>query len=367
MQVSTNSQDRSPAPTVMVVDDDRMTRAFVEKILQRDGVEVVQAEHGEQCLFMALQQVIDAFIIDLQMPDIDSVELCRRLRSIERYRLTPIVVLTANDDLQRLDSVFEAGADDYLTKPVRPASLSSRLRVQIQKTSQFTQMATVRENLNRYISARTQQVVEAYSITGALPQPEEVEVCVMFTDVRGYTALSQTLDPTTLFHKLSHHLGMQVDCVHRHGGYIDKFGGDGIMAVFDAEDRARRACRCALEIIALTKADQVESGDGVMEPGIGVHDGPALIGNIGSEHHLDYSAIGETVNLAARLCGCAAPMSVVVSETVARALDDVSDLQCTSRRFVSLRGLKDPVSVANLRDLSVDAEARPNTRRRSAS
>ncbi len=337
--------DACNAKTVLVVDDDRLTRTVIERILLADGYRVEQADHGQKCLFLSLQRDIDAFLLDLSMPGMNGVEVCRRLRAMERYRLTPIIIVTANDDPARLREVFDAGADDYIIKPVGTVTLQARLKGHLQKMDFFHEMKRIRENLNRYISTRTQSMVEAYSVTGVLPAPEEVEVCVVFTDVRGFTALSQELEATILFHKLSRHLGMQVDCVYRHGGYIDKFGGDGLMAVFDSPDRARRACHCALEILGLTRMDQAGANAPRMEVGIGVHMGPVLIGNIGSEDHLDYSAIGTTVNLAARLCGCAGPMSIVVSDRVVEAAREDAGLGFTARRQVNVRGIREPVTV----------------------
>ena len=333
---------------MLIVDDDRVTRSVLERMLLAEGYNVEQAEHGEKCLFISLQKHVDAFLVDLRMPGMNGIELCRRIRSMVRYKLTPIIIVTASDETSELTRVFEAGADDYIVKPVKSVTLTTRLKGHLQKMDYFHEMERVRENLNRYISTRTQSMVEAYSVTGSLPPPEEVDVCVMFTDVRGYTALSQTLEPTALFYKLSRHLGMQVDCVYRHGGYVDKFAGDGIMAVFDSPDRAARACHCALEIIGLTRMDQVSARMSVMELGIGVHMGPVLIGNIGSEVHLDYSAIGATVNLAARLCGCAKPMSIVVSGIVASDARSDPRLRFTERRQVNVRGIREPVAVTSV-------------------
>lgn len=111
---------------VLVVDDDRITRSVLEKMLQDDGYSVEQADHGEKCLFLSLQKRIDAFLLDVRMPGMNGVEVCRRLRSIERYRLTPIIVVTASDDTGQLREVFEAGADDYIVKPVKSVTLKAR-------------------------------------------------------------------------------------------------------------------------------------------------------------------------------------------------------------------------------------------------
>lgn len=191
-------------------------------------------------------------------------------------------------------------------------------------------------------------MVETYSITGVLSLPEQQDVCVMFSDVHGFTQLSQELEPTTLFNVLSRHLGMQVDRVYRHGGYIDKFAGDGIMAVFDSDQRVTEACRCALEIMETTQSESMGRNERMLGLGIGIHSGTALVGNIGSDKHLDYSVIGETVNLAARLCGCVEPLSIVVSENIVSAAGTEPDLYLTALCQAKVRGVCDAVTVFNV-------------------
>jgi len=339
---------RDAGKTILVADDDRTVRAVLTQILEADGFKVIQAERGEKCLFLSMEKAIDGFLVDMNMPGLDGVELCRRLRSLERHKLTPIICVTGNDDDTAVSRAFAAGADDFIAKPVNPTTLRARLSGHLQKMEYMKEMERIRKNLNRYISRRTQTMVEAYSITGILPVPEQRDVCVLFSDVRGFTQLSQELEPTTLFNVLSRHLGMQVDCVDRHGGYIDKFAGDGIMAVFDSDRRVGEACRCALEIMAMTRSQGTGRNDRMLGLGIGIHCGPALVGNIGSDKHLDYSVIGETVNLAARLCGCAEPLSIVVSATVVDCAQMEPDLSFTAPCEVKVRGLRDPVTVFNV-------------------
>ncbi len=339
---------RDVAKTILVADDDRTVRAVLARILEADGFKVVQAERGEKCLFLSMEKKIDGFLVDLNMPGLDGVELCRRLRSLERHKLTPIICVTGNDDDTSVSRAFAAGADDFIAKPVNPTTLRARLTGHLQKMDYMQEMERVRKNLNRYISRRTQTMVEAYSITGMLPTPEQQDVCVLFSDVRGFTQLSQELEPTILFNTLSGHLGMQVDCVYRHGGYVDKFAGDGIMAVFDSDQRVVEACRCALEIMETTESGSMGRDAQRLELGIGIHSGSALVGNIGSDKHLDYSVIGETVNLAARLCGCADPMSIVVSETIVDRGHGGSGLAFTAPCEVKIRGVDDSLTVFNV-------------------
>lgn len=341
---------RSPGyeKTVLITDDDRTVRTVLAKMLRADGYRVLEAERGEKCLLLCVERHIDAFLIDLNLPGIDGAELCRRIRANERYRYTPIICITVVDEELAAGRAFEAGADDFITKPINPHTLKARLGGRMQKTEHLRELERVRANLSRYISRRTQTMVEAYSNTGVLPTPEEQEVCVLFSDVRGFTQLSQALEPSLLFNILSTQLGMQVDCVYRHGGYVDKFAGDGIMAIFDSEQRVNEACECALEIIDITRNKADVDSNRVLRLGVGIHTGRALVGNIGSDKHLDYSVIGDTVNLAARLCGCAEPLSIVVSEAVRRAASTHSGLLFTAPCQVTIRGFDHPITVYNM-------------------
>jgi len=331
--------------TILVVDDDRTTRLIIAQMLQAEGFVVEQAGSGEECLQAASEKAIDGFLIDINMPGIGGIELCRELRAMEAYSITPIIFITSLDEHANLGEVFDAGATDFINKPINNVVLKARLLAHMQRVEYFIKIERVRGYLNRYISNRTQKMVETYSQTGVLPAPEHREVCVMFTDVRGFTSLSQRIDPEVLFAKLNAQLGMQVDRVYRHGGYIDKFGGDGLMAIFDSEDMASRACHCALEILDIVQSNQGDNGKYILPIGIGLHMGKVLIGNIGSEEHLDYSAIGEAVNLAARLCSHAEAMTIDASEVIVKAAGVDQGLRFTAPLTVNIRGIKEPVSI----------------------
>lgn len=333
--------------TVLVADDDRTTRTVLSKMLENEGYKVVTADRGEKSLFLALEKDIDAFLVDIRMPGLSGIEISERIRSIERYKIAPIIFITSMEEEDNLNEVFAAGATDFIHKPVNPIILKARLQAHLQKVKYFNEIEQTRRYLNRYISTKTQRMVEAYSLTGMLPNPEKHKVCVMFTDVRGFTAMSQEIDLEILFDGLSKHLGMQVDAVYGHGGYIDKFGGDGLMAIFDSDDMVERACRCALNIIDLTERKQEAGDQSAFQLGIGIHLGEVLIGNIGSAEHLDYSVIGETVNLASRLCSYAEPMHIDVSVDVVKTAK-ISDFHFNEPRLVNMKGFAKPVAVCQL-------------------
>ena len=334
--------------TVMVVDDDRTVRNVLSHMLKAMGYRTIVADSARSCLDLAASEQVDAYIVDVQMPEVDGLAVCRELRASERSRLSPIICMTAAGEAAHVNTAFAAGADDYVVKPVNPVVLKARLAGHVERRRAMRATERLRANVNRYISRRTLQMAEEYTATGILPGPIEREVVVLFSDVRGFTQLSQEVEPPILFAALSDNLGMQVDTVYSHNGYVDKFAGDGIMAVFDGETAAERACRCGMDILARTLDAGNQYSDPALKLGVGIHAGPALVGNIGSAQQLDYSVIGETVNLAARLCGQAAPMTAVVSDAVVQLCTEAQELKFTAPCEIRVRGVRDAVAVWNM-------------------
>jgi class 3 adenylate cyclase len=295
-----------------------------------------------------LEKHIDAFLVDINMPGLSGIDICRRIRAMERYKVTPLIFITSMDEHSKLSEAFDAGATDFITKPANQVVLTARLHSHLQKVEYFRELEQIRNYSNRYISTRTRRMVEAYATTGQPPAPELHNVCIMFTDIRGFTSLTHEVELEELFEGLSNHLGMQVEKVYKYGGYIDKFGGDGLMAIFDGDDMAVQSCRCALEIIESSIKFTKIGNKHKLPVGIGIHYGEVMIGNIGSAEHLDYSAIGETVNIAARLCGHAEPMHINVSEDLIRFAQADQELQFSAPTPVKLKGLEKPVAVYQL-------------------
>jgi len=333
--------------TVLAVDDTAVMRMLVADILKPAGVTLLEAASGEQALQRANGNAIDAFLLDIRLPDMNGIELCRELRSMQQYRSAPIVFITAIDQREVLQWALEAGADDFIQKPLHAMVLRRRLANLLQKAASIRQAELMSLSLQRYVSPRTGEIAKAYAATGSLPAPHRQEVCVLFSDARGFTEMSQELEPEPLFEMLSEQIAAQVDLVYRHGGFIDKFSGDGIMAVFDAEGMARECCRCALAILERSRELAERKGPHAIQLGIGIHQGYAMVGNLGSSEHLDYTIIGKTVNLAARLCGLA-NQSIVVSRAVRDAVADAPEFAFQSERPATIRGFRDPVTVYEL-------------------
>ena len=336
------------ASTIMIVDDDEINRSLYSRRLSNVGFTTIEAKCGEDALRIASNEVVDAILVDIQMPGISGIEACRKLREMEQYRVTPILFLTANDEPEVLKEAFSAGGDDFIHKSTKPVILHARLRGYLQRSQYYHELESLRNNLNRFVSTRTQEMVERYTKTGILPPPEQQDVCIMFTDIRDYTSLSQNINSEEMFTILGQHLGKQVELVYQHNGYVDKFGGDGIMTVFEGADKNERACRCAMDILKMTKQFWHSEEETQFKPGIGIYNGSVILGNIGSSEHLDYSIIGNAVNIAARLCGHAKPMSIVAATSVRDGISNMHGLHFTNEHDVKIKGIDKPVTILNL-------------------
>ena len=345
----------------MLVGEQRSTRTLLRRILKAAGYAVDEQCGPEAALARLSEYRPDAFVIDADMAEMGGIELCQRLREDPRFQVTPILLTTGSDEAAVFRRAFAAGCDDFLGTPLTPLVVTARLNGHLRKYDTIRQLDRLRSNLARYISPRVRQLIESSVLSGELLMPVEREVCILFSDIRGFTALSQTIPPELLFSTISRHLGAQVEVVYRHRGYVDKFGGDGIMAVFDGEGMDCDACHCALEILDAAEALQ-SAGEMAMPVGIGIHRGKVVAGNIGTGDHLDYSVIGNTVNLAARLCGYAHSRDIIVSEEVCAAVGDDPQLQFIEPRRAHIRGLREPIKLFRLGRRAAREEADDETR-----
>ncbi len=333
---------------ILVLDDDAATRRFVAEVVSESGFSPIEADSVERAFSITDSHTIDGFLLDVNLADGNGIDVCRRLRSTEQHRTSPIIILTGFGEIGIAEEAFAAGCDDFVAKPVTPSLLRARLKTHLQRVENIKEIQSTRTLLDRYVSRRTKQMIALSVSSGEKLVPQERNVVICFTDVRGFTALSEEIEPSLLFSVLSDHMARQEEFVHRCGGYIDKFGGDGIMAVFDGDDMARRSCLCALAILDRSRTIDDGLSQKLWRVGIGIHTGRVIMGNFGSPEHLDYTVIGKSVNIAARLCGQADPMTIVVSGELRNAVADTSGLDFHSMRQVAIRGLKEPMTIFNL-------------------
>ena len=207
-------------------------------------------------------------------------------------------------------------------------------------TARLQQAARVRANFERYFAPQIALRI-ADSSDRVVPGGSRQHVVVLFSDIRGFTAIAESLAPTQLADQLNEYFGAMVDCVFRHEGALDKFIGDAIMAYWGVPDAgehdAERAVAAALDMqraLDSLNARWAAEGRPLFSVGIGIHAGDAFVGNIGSPRRLEFTLIGDTVNVANRLCSLADAGTLLVSDAVRDALADPG--RCTLRRELAV-------------------------------
>ena len=301
---------------VMVIDDSALACNLVEQGLSVLGYEV----HSWQDPFLALEAVGSfaprIVLTDLDMPGIDGAELCRRLKQGPSASV-PVLILTANDaEAQRVGGL-RAGADDYVHKGVSMEELAARMENILKRTNETDR---IRRLFARYTS---DAVVEEILKSGEVVlSGEKRDVTVLFADIRNFTSIAETYPPDQVMGLLNGVLGRLTDAVLAHGGTLDKFLGDGVMAVFGApvahDDDAARAVRAALQMMA-SVAEQNSTAEHVtpLQLGIGINTGLVVAGSVGSARRTEYTCIGDAVNVAARLCSIAGGGEILVGASTA--------------------------------------------------
>jgi class 3 adenylate cyclase len=202
--------------------------------------------------------------------------------------------------------------------------------------------------MSKYMSRTAYEMLEQNG--SANLAGERKWLALVFSDVRGFTAFSENRDPALVIERLNEVLGLEADVVRRHGGDVDKFVGDAMFAWFSGPDRCRHAIDAATEILSGLKA--CFDGKAGTEIGFGIHVGEVVVGSMGSQDRRDYTAIGRSVNLAARLCSAAKSGQILVSEAVATELEGT--LSLIPLPSISAKGFTEPVRV-----FEVDASKPP--------
>ena len=314
---------------VMVVDDSPLACAFVQDGLVSLGYDVVCFQDPYEALEQVGKVQPAIVLSDLDMPGIDGMELCRRLKE-GPTRAMPVIILTANDnDTERVKGL-RAGADDYVNKAASMDELAARIESVMRRTGETERM---RKLFARYTSdAVVEEILkspDSVVLTG-----EKREVTILFADIRNFTGLADSLPPEQTVGVLNQVLGGLSDAVLTCGGTLDKFLGDGLMAVFGAPvfrpDDPLRALQSAKMMMAFmvelrqrAEAEWATTRQGrplTLELGIGINSGMAVAGNIGGTMRTEYTCIGDSVNVAARLCAIAGPGEILVGERTVELL-----------------------------------------------
>jgi class 3 adenylate cyclase/CheY-like chemotaxis protein len=369
-------------PRILIVDDNETNRDILMTRLEAHGYELAQAADGEEALAAAKSLLPDLILLDVMMPKLDGIEVCRRLKGDPAMPFTPIILVTAKSDTKDIVAGLNAGADEYLTKPIDQAALvarvSSVLRIKElhdQVQAQAAQLADWNRSLEQRVAEQLAEIERVGRLRRYLaPQIAELvlasgddhvletrrrEITVAFCDLRGFTAFAETAEPEEVTTVLREYHGCVGPLIHKFEGTLERFAGDGVMIVFNAPlpcpDPSPRAVRMAIEMrtgVAELGVRWRKYGH-ELGFGVGIAQGYATLGPIGFEGRFDYTAIGTVVNLAARLCGEARSGQILVDRKVHAAIEALAELEAAGE--LTLKGLHRPVPAFNVRALREQA------------
>ena len=311
-------------PRILIVDDNETNRDILVTRLGVHGYELLQAADGEEALVAAKQHLPDLILLDVMMPKLDGIEVTKRIKADKAMPFTPIILVTAKADSKDIVAGLDAGADEYLTKPVDQTSLVARVKSVLRIKELHDQVSDWNKSLEQRVTEQVGELERVGRLKRFLaPQIAELlvtsgddvikshrrDISVVFCDLRGFTAFAETAEPEEVMGVLSEYHACLGALIHKHEGTLDKFAGDGLMVLFNdpvqCEQPALQAAKMAVEMrdaVAQLAVKWRKFGH-QLGFGLGIAHGYATIGQIGFEGRYDYSAIGSVVNLAARLCG----------------------------------------------------------------
>lgn len=315
---------------ILIVDDEPFNVDYLEQELEDLGYETVSAANGQEALQKVAVETPDLILLDVMMPIMDGFTVCRILKGNEETRLIPIVIMTALDGIEDRIKGIEAGADDFLTKPVNERELIARIQTTLKfkhtVDRKISELRRVKDHFAKFVPEAVKRLVAANPEAPGLAKKHERDVSVLFLDISGYTRLSERLLPATLNTLVERYFSAFLDRIHEAGGDINETAGDGFMAIFQDMDRqmhALKAVDTALALLATTEALNQENSEHPLAIHMGLNSGIALVGSTRFEGlrgtRWTFTASGPVTNLAARLAGIAAAGQILVGpETVRR-------------------------------------------------
>lgn len=344
---------------ILVVDDDWLNRELLETYLKNAGYKVETASDGAKALKMAVDSPPDLVLCDVQMPRLTGYEVCQALKSNPATQFVPVVMVTALDsDDEKLRAV-EAGADDFVTKPFNTILLLTRvrslLRIKLLHDQVEERNRVLHQVLNRYLAEGVVDTILTNPEQSLKLGGQTLPVTALFADIRGFTAYTEQRTAQEVVETLNEIFPELTRIVFAHQGTFDKFLGDAVMAFWGAPlanpDDTFRAVRAAVEM-RQTFYEVCAKGNGrlaMLGLGIGLNSGEATVGNIGSEKVMDYTVIGDTVNVSKRLQEEAASGEVLISEATFEQVK--SQVQAEKRAAIQLHGRQEPITVYSVTDL----------------
>jgi adenylate cyclase len=318
--------------TVLIADDDGISRKLLRRLLEQDGFAVRAAADGLEALELFAEEAVDIVLLDIVMPGLDGISVLERLKASPGANHVPVIMISAVDETESVVRCIEIGADDYLPKPFNPVILRARINAGLaKKRLRDLERARVHDVFCRFMPEHVvDDVLERTDDDLRLGGVSTVGT-VMFTDLRGFTSFSEDRPPELVIAALNRYFDETSDAILEHGGTLVAYRGDGFLAAFGApievDDHADRALATARDMVdvRLPRFNEWLRSNGFGEDvrmGVGLNSGPFMSGNVGSFRRLEYTVHGDTVNTASRIEGLTKTLGgpILLSESTRAAL-----------------------------------------------
>ena len=296
------AEPQAPLTRLLVADDSKVNRQLLARSLELQGHSVECAENGRIALELLRRDTFDLLLLDIEMPEMDGFQVLEQLTGTPQLRDLPVIVTSSLEGMANIVRCIELGAEDYLHKPVNAVLLKARIGASLEKKRLRDQQ---KELVRRFATSEVAQDLEQ---SGFALGGRNLRGTVMFSDIRGFTALVESQPPQETIELLNTYYALMFDAINSHGGVVNQMIGDGLMAIFGAplplSDHGAAAVRAALgmvEMVELLNAERTGLGKPSIRIGVGIATGEMVAGYTGTRKRATYTCIGDTVNLAARL------------------------------------------------------------------
>ncbi|MCP2727700.1 ATP-binding protein [Limnofasciculus baicalensis] len=333
---------------VLIVDDEPVNRQVLINHLALYNYEITEASNGLEALTVIDNGFIpDIILLDVMMPSMTGYQVCQTIRNRFPAQELPIVMLTAKNQVADIVEGFASGANDYLCKPIQKQEMLARLKTHLH-------LAKLTSAYGRFVPQNFLRFLQKESIIDVqLGDQVQQKMTAMFSDIRSFTTLSEGMSPQETFDFINSYLSRVSPLIRQHNGFIDKYIGDGIMALFpdSANDGVESAIAMEHAMVRYNQARQ-QQGDVPIAIGIGLHTGNLMLGTIGESERMETTVISDAVNLASRLEGLTKlyGVGILVSEATISQLSDVQNYTYRFLDRVRVKGKKQPIAIYELYD-----------------
>ncbi len=333
---------------VLIVDDEPVNLQVLVNYLSLQNYSITQASNGQEALNLVANGFKpDLILLDVMMPKMTGYEVCKKLREHFPASELPVLMLTAKNQVSDMVEGFDNGANDYLSKPISKNELIARIKTHMK-------LAKINLAYGRFVPHEFLRMLHKESILDVkLGDQLKRKMSILFSDIRDFTSMSELMTPEETFQFINDYLSCLEPAIVEHGGFIDKYIGDAIMALFSqSADDAVKAGISMLTRLEEYNQNRIQAGKIPIKIGIGINTGDLMLGTVGGKDRMDGTVISDAVNLASRLEGLTKNyrVSLLVSHQTFLKLENPNDYAIRLIDRVQVKGKSEMVTVFEVFD-----------------